>query len=128
MSNQVPILVVDDSRAMVLTLARMLRKAGYHALTAHDGQEALAKLEAGLRPALILTDLNMPGLDGFGLIRAVRARFGVSAPPIIMLTAETSAEAARTARALGAAAWLCKPADQTALLAAIAAGLALSAA
>ncbi|WP_297369650.1 response regulator [Acidocella sp.] len=126
MSVPVPILVVDDSRTMVLTLARVLRKAGYHVITAHDGQEALAKLESGARPALILTDLNMPELDGLGLIREVRARQGVGATPIIVLTAETSESAARAARALGANGWLSKPAEQAVLLDAISANLALS--
>jgi len=120
MTAQATILVVDDSRTMVLTLARVLRKAGYHVTTAHDGVDALTKLESGLHPALILTDLNMPELDGFGLIRAVRARQGLDATPIIVLSAETSESATLEARALGANGWLTKPAGQATLLAAIA--------
>ncbi len=113
MASRRRVLIVDDEENQRSGLAAMVSEWGYTAETAADGQAALAKLEAF--PAhVIVTDLNMPGLDGFGLLRRL-AELG-NAPPAIVLTAYGSIEnAVRTVRDLGAFWFLEKPIQAHAL-------------
>ena len=103
------VLVVDDSRAMRTMLGRMMGEFGFAILQAGHGREALAVLEAEGRPELILLDWNMPEMNGFEVLTAVRAdpRFGDV--PIIMVTTET--EMGQVARAIehGASEYIMKP-------------------
>lgn len=112
------VLAVDDSLTMRELLRQALVSSGYDVTLACDGAEALTLL-AGTVPDLIVTDLNMPNMDGFGLVEAVRG--GQVAPhvPILIVTTETGPALREKARSLGATGWISKPFDEARLLAAI---------
>jgi two-component system, chemotaxis family, chemotaxis protein CheY len=102
------ILVVDDSTSLRQVQEIVLSGAGYEVIQAVDGKDALAKLAAG--PVhLVLTDLNMPNLDGVGLVRAVRADPVHRLTPVIMVTTESQDERKREGKAAGATGWVVKP-------------------
>lgn len=103
------VLVVDDSVTMVLSLKTTLTLNGFQVETASNGQEALGKLQAGLRPGLILTDINMPVMGGMELIRSVRAMPGLKFVPILTLTTESDAGKRSAGKVAGATGWLVKP-------------------
>jgi two-component system chemotaxis response regulator CheY len=102
------VLVVDDSASMRQLVSFTLRRAGFQTLEAVDGLDALERLAAN-RVDLILTDLNMPRLDGIGLIREVRRRPGTRTTPVLMLTTESQESKRQEGRAAGATGWLVKP-------------------
>lgn len=104
------ILAVDDSRSMRQAVSFTLRRAGYTVIEAEDGRDALAKA-VGQRVDLVLTDQNMPNMDGLTLIRELRARGDFQRVPILMLTTESSDEMKQKGRAAGATGWLVKPFD-----------------
>jgi two-component system chemotaxis response regulator CheY len=95
-------LVVDDSRAMRSILARLMSKLGFEVAQAGDGQEALDRLDAGLRPAVALVDWNMPVMDGLTFIKTVRTRDEFRDMSLLMVTTES--EHANIVRALAAGA------------------------
>jgi two-component system, chemotaxis family, chemotaxis protein CheY len=103
------VLVVDDSVTMVLSLKTTLSLHGFQVETASNGQEALGKLQAGLKPGLILTDINMPVMGGMELIRKVRALPGLKFIPILTLTTESEAAKRSEGKLAGATGWLVKP-------------------
>ena len=103
------ILIVDDSATMLMSLKSALSLGGYQVETASDGQQALDKLIAGLRPSLILTDVNMPVMGGLEMIGKVRALPGCRFFPILTLTTESQAAKRDEGRRLGATGWLVKP-------------------
>jgi two-component system, chemotaxis family, chemotaxis protein CheY len=113
------VLVVDDSITMVMSLKTTLSLNGFQAETAGNGQEALEKLEAGLRPDLILTDINMPVMSGMELIRSVRAMSGLKFIPILTLTTESALAKKNEGRIAGATGWLVKPVSGNDLVAVI---------
>jgi two-component system chemotaxis response regulator CheY len=102
-------LVVDDSRAMRLVLGQLLRQAGFEVTDAGDGVEGLARLGQMGRPDVVLVDWNMPGLDGLGFVRAVRAEAAYAGLPLVLVTAEDDAGRVADARAAGADDHLAKP-------------------
>lgn len=102
------VLTVDDSRTMRDMLRLALCDAGYTVVQAVDGLDGLAVLERET-PDVIVTDINMPRMDGFGFIEAVRADAGRRATPILVLTTESDAEKKARARAAGATGWIVKP-------------------
>jgi two-component system chemotaxis response regulator CheY len=110
------VLLVDDSRTILMSISAVLTKSGYAVETASDGTEGLAKVKAGLKPAVILTDLNMPKMDGITFIREVRKVPGARFTPILMLTTESQATKRAEAKAAGASGWLVKPVQPTDLL------------
>jgi two-component system chemotaxis response regulator CheY len=110
------ILVLDDSVTMVMSLSRILKNAGYQVETAANGKEGLAKLAGGLKPNAILTDLNMPQMDGIAFIREARKTPATRFTPIIVLTTESGALKRDEARAAGASGWLTKPTEPNDLL------------
>lgn len=112
------VLAVDDSLTMRELLRKALSTAGFSVMLASDGQEALDRLEAAA-PDLIVTDLNMPRLDGFGLIEAIRGGSNASHVPILVLTTETGQDLKDRARRIGATGWIGKPFDDAALVATI---------
>jgi CheY-like chemotaxis protein len=114
MSDQ-PILVVDDDPTILATVADALDLEGYPVVTATNGAEALEKLNGEARPNLVLLDMRMPVLDGWGFMGAVRER-GL-APSVIVMTA--AADARRWARDIGAHGVLAKPFELDELLAAV---------
>src|SRR5689334_25409478 len=109
------ILAVDDSASMRAVVRFTLEGAGYQALEASDGQDALAKLTRDVR--LILTDLNMPRMDGIELVKQIRANPQFRGLPIVMLTTESQEVRKQAGRAAGATAWIVKPFKPEQLLA-----------
>lgn len=113
------ILIVDDAVSMRGLVAITLRGAGYEVVEASDGKEALAKLAVSSRFDMILTDLNMPNLDGIGLIKAVKAMAKYKFLPIVMLTTESQEDKKREGQQAGAKAWVVKPFKPETLLAVV---------
>jgi len=109
------IIVVDDSAVMRELISAALQTGGYQVLLANDGLEAL-QLAQQVTVDLVLTDWNMPILDGLQLIRALRQLPGYGETPILVLTTETSASDKEEARSAGASGWLRKPIETAVLL------------
>ena len=101
------ILTVDDSASVRQMVKFTLSDAGYTVIEAIDGIDALAKLTKPVN--LVITDLNMPNLDGIGLIRKVRANPACKGIPIIMLTTESQQARKLEGKAAGATGWIVKP-------------------
>ena len=112
------ILTVDDSRTMRDMLRLALVEAGYTVIQAVDGLDGLAVLERE-GADVIVTDINMPNLDGFGFIERVRDGTAHRATPILVLTTESDAEKKERARRAGATGWIVKPFNPEKLVAAI---------
>jgi two-component system chemotaxis response regulator CheY len=110
------ILVLDDSPTMVMSLQHILTSAGYDVETGMNGREGIVKIGEGLKPAVVLTDLNMPELDGIGFIKEARKIATTRFTPIIVLTTESGGRKRDEARAAGASGWLTKPAEPNQLL------------
>jgi two-component system chemotaxis response regulator CheY len=104
------ILAVDDSRSLRQMVVFSLRAAGYQVTEAVDGQDGLDKAKAQLFD-LVLTDQNMPRMDGLALIKSLRLLSRYQKVPILMLTTESSDEMKSKGRAAGANGWLVKPFD-----------------
>lgn len=102
------ILSVDDSASMRQMVKMTLANEGYQVVEAADGREGLQKAQAG-GVDMILTDLNMPHMDGLSMIRAIRALPTGKGVPIIFLTTEATEAKKAEAKAAGATAWLVKP-------------------
>ena len=111
------VLTVDDSRTMRDMLMLALKDAGYRVVQAEDGVHGLEVLQAE-SPDIVITDINMPRMDGFGLIAEVRGQ-GRRSLPILMLTTESSDEKKQRARDAGATGWIVKPFHPEKLAAAI---------
>ena len=118
MSKPTRILTVDDSASMRALLLHALDSHGFEVAQADDGQAALEWLAAN-DVDVIITDINMPRLDGFGFIARVRADERFLGVPILVLTTESSAEKKSQARQAGATGWIVKPFDPTKLIDAI---------
>ena len=103
------VLVVDDSPTMVMSLKTALGMNGFEVETASNGQEALNKLKTGIRPNLILTDVNMPVMGGMEFIGKVRAMADFRFVPILTLTTEGDSAKRDEGKRLGATGWLVKP-------------------
>lgn len=108
------ILVVDDSSTMVLSLKGSLELTGFKVETAADGQLALDMLKGGLKPDLIITDINMPRMDGIELIGHARKLLRFT--PILALTTESQQAKRDEAKRLGATGWMVKPVGSADLL------------
>ncbi|QIK36972.1 response regulator [Caldichromatium japonicum] len=113
------ILVVDDSASFRSVVGLALKGAGYEVIEACDGQDALTKLD-GRKIHLIISDVNMPNMDGITLVGEIRKLPNYKYTPIMMLTTESQPEKKEAARAAGAKAWLVKPFQPPALLDAVA--------
>jgi len=115
------ILVVDDSSVIRESLRGTLAGVGHEVLEAPDGAQALKLVMATPDIELILTDINMPNLDGFGLCREIQNHFtaGQRAPSAIVLTTESSAEMKQKGREVGIKGWLNKPHDPERLVMAV---------
>jgi len=109
------VLVVDDSDMMRQMVAFTLREANFEVVEAENGQDALSKL-AGQNLDLILTDLNMPVMDGIAFIRNARSLAATRYVPILMLTTESQQEKKAEGKAAGATGWIVKPFDPPKLL------------
>ena len=111
------ILVVDDSPTVVKFVTFSLKKNGYSVVTACDGMDAVEKL-SGLENdiSLVITDLNMPNLDGYGLISTLRQNEAHQETPIIILTSEDGDEDRNRGMKVGANSYLVKPFNSSVLL------------
>ncbi|MEJ6395425.1 response regulator [Gymnodinialimonas sp. 2305UL16-5] len=112
------ILAIDDSRTMRNLLSAALGRAGYEVALAEDGAEGLERF-AQTDPDVVITDINMPNLDGFGFIEGARALTRNRVVPILVLTTESAPELRARARAAGATGWIVKPFDDEKLVWAI---------
>jgi two-component system chemotaxis response regulator CheY len=113
------VLVVDDSAVIRQVEETVLAKAGYEVVSANGGKEALVKMETAAFN-LILTDLNMPDLDGVSLIKQVRAGGGKHRlTPIVMVTTESKDTKKQEGKSAGATAWMVKPFTPDQLLAVV---------
>ena len=108
-------MTVDDSASMRDMIRFTLRNAGYEVLEATDGRDALQKL-AGSPTGLLITDLNMPGMNGIEFIKEVRQLPACKFMPILFLTTESQQSKKMEAKAAGASGWIVKPATADELL------------
>jgi len=108
-------MIVDDSVSMRQMVGYTLRQGGYEVIEAQHGQDALGKLQTAVVD-LIITDLNMPVMDGITFIQNVRKQSAMKSKPILMLTTEGLASKKEEGKAAGASGWLVKPFDPEKLL------------
>ncbi|MDE1239176.1 response regulator [Vibrio aestuarianus] len=109
------ILAVDDSVSIRQMLSHTLKDAGYEVETANDGSDALRKAQQ-TKFDVVISDVNMPIMDGFDLVRAIRGKPQYKFIPILMLTTETSMEKKQEGKSAGATGWLVKPFNPDTLL------------
>lgn len=102
------VLTVDDSKTMRDMVGFTLKSAGFEVVEAEDGVRALA-LVAAVKVDLIITDINMPNMDGVTLVRELRARPPFKSTPILILTTEGGDDKKAQGRAAGATGWIVKP-------------------
>jgi two-component system, chemotaxis family, chemotaxis protein CheY len=112
------ILIVDDSASVRQVVGIALKGAGYEVFEGCDGKDALSKLN-GRKVHLIISDVNMPNMDGISFVRAVKQLPNYKFTPIIMLTTESQDEKKREGQAAGAKAWVVKPFKPEQLLGAV---------
>jgi len=112
------VLAVDDSASLRQMVSVVLRGGGYDVVEAVDGLDALSKM-AGRELDLVLTDLNMPKMDGLEFTRQLRAMPAYKFVPVILLTTESNTEKKLQGKAAGATAWIIKPFDPDQLLAVV---------
>lgn len=109
------VLVVDDSVSLRSMVTFTLKKQGYEVVEATDGEDALCKAQNAVCD-LVLTDVNMPHMDGITLCTELRKLSAFKFTPILMLTTENSQEMKQKGRAAGATGWLVKPFNPDTLL------------
>ena len=110
------IFLVDDSATILLSISGILSKAGYAVEKAANAEEALRKFGGGIKADLLITDLNMPGMNGIELIKEVRKLPAYKFMPILFLTTESQQSRKLEAKAAGASGWIVKPATADELL------------
>jgi two-component system chemotaxis response regulator CheY len=112
------IMVVDDSISIRQVVGLALKQAGYDVIEGCDGRDALAKL-TGQKVNLIISDVNMPNMDGISFVRELKTRPAYKFTPVLMLTTESQEDKKEQGKAAGARAWMVKPFKPEALLAAV---------
>lgn len=112
------ILIVDDSASVRQVVGITLRGAGYDVIEGSDGAVGLSKL-TGQRVHLIISDVNMPNMDGIAFVKAVKQLPAYRFTPVVMLTTESQEEKKREGQQAGAKAWIVKPFQPAQLLAAV---------
>ena len=112
------ILIVDDSASLRQVVKLALSGAGYEVIEACDGVDALGKLD-GRKIHLIISDVNMPNMDGITMVKEVKLKPDYKFTPIIMLTTESQEEKKAQGQAAGARAWVVKPFQPAQMLAAV---------
>jgi len=112
------ILVVDNSASLRQVVNLTLQSAGYEVVEACDGRDALTKLD-GKKFHLIISDVNMPNMDGISLLKEVKKHPSYKFTPIIMLTTEAGENKKQEGQAAGAKAWVVKPFQPQQMLAAV---------
>lgn len=111
------ILVVDDSESIREVVSTALEEAGYETTKAIDGQDGLVKLHAAQDIRLVISDLNMPNMDGISFLKEVRQIEKFKYLPIVILTTEAQETKKRAAQKAGATGWIIKPFEQNKLIA-----------
>ena len=112
------VLAIDDSNTMRQMLLHCLSGAGFEVVTAVDGSDGVDKLREN-DPDVVITDINMPIMDGFEFIETVRSGNDASRVPVLVLTTESSPEKKARARDAGATGWIVKPFEPEKLIAAV---------
>jgi two-component system chemotaxis response regulator CheY len=112
------ILVVDDSASLRQVVGIALRGAGFDVIEGCDGKDALAKLD-GRKVHLIVSDVNMPNMDGIAFVKALKQLANYKFTPVIMLTTESQEAKKQEGQAAGAKAWVVKPFKPEQMLAAV---------
>jgi len=102
-------LVVDDSPTMRQMVAFTLTNAGFKVVEAEDGKDAVNKVAAGPKMDIVVTDLNMPEMDGITLIKELRKMAAFKFTPILMLTTESAEDKKKAGKEAGATGWIVKP-------------------
>ena len=102
------ILVDDDSASIRQVVSITLKSAGYSVIEAVDGKDALTKLD-GQKVNLVISDVNMPNMDGISFVKEMKQKANYKFTPVIMLTTEGSDEKKKEGQAAGAKAWVVKP-------------------
>lgn len=110
------IFLVDDSATILLSISGILAKAGYATEKSPNAEDALRKFQGGIKIDLLITDLNMPGMNGIELIREVRKLPSYKFVPILFLTTESQQSRKLEAKTAGASGWIIKPATADELL------------
>ena len=110
------ILIVDDSVTILMSMEAILARGGFTVTTAASGEDAMAKLQKGAKPALIITDIHMGQMNGIELIKKVRVMAGFQFIPILVVTTESQQSKRDEARAAKATGWLVKPVQPDALM------------
>lgn len=113
------IMIVDDSASLRQVVAIALKGAGYDVMEACDGRDALGKL-TGQRVNLIISDVNMPNMDGITFVAELKKNAAYKFTPVIMLTTEATEEKKRAGQMAGAKAWMVKPFQPQQMVAAVA--------
>ena len=113
------ILIVDDSASIRQLMNFTLKGAGYTVVEAVDGKDALTKLD-GQKINLVISDVNMPNMDGITFLKALKQMANYKFTPVIMLTTEGSTEMKQSGQAAGAKAWMVKPFNPEQILKAVA--------
>jgi len=113
------ILTIDDSRTIRDMLNLTLSEAGFEVLQAVDGEDGIDVLEKEERVDLVITDINMPKMDGYGVIRHIRGQSRYNGMPVLVLTTESEKEKRNIAKDAGATGWMVKPFDPERLIATI---------
>ena len=103
------ILVVDDSRSVLAVIGTTLKVAGYNIIQASDGQEGLDVITGGEQVDMIITDLNMPNMDGITFIQEIKKLADYASTPICMLTTETEQSKLEDNADISTDAWITKP-------------------
>ena len=111
-------MVVDDSASMRRVVGIALKTAGYDVIEGVDGKDALGKL-TGQKVHMIISDVNMPVMDGIAFLKAVKQMPAYKFTPVIMLTTESAEEKKREGQAAGARAWVVKPFQPEQLVSAV---------
>lgn len=112
------VLIVDDSASIRQVVSLTLKGAGFEVIEACDGQDALNKL-SGQRVHLMISDVNMPNMDGLTFLKEVKTRPEYKFTPVIMLTTESGEDKKNVGREAGAKAWMVKPFQPEQMLAAV---------
>jgi len=111
-----PVLLVDDSATMLLSMSSIITRAGMPCETASSAEAAIAKVNQGVTPSIVITDYHMPGMHGVELIEKLRRIAATRFVPMLVLTTDSDQGKRSAAKTAGATGWLVKPVDQAQLL------------
>ena len=113
------VMIVDDSRTIRQQVSFTLNKGGYEVVEAEDGADGVEKLTANPDVAMIISDVNMPNMNGLEMVEAIKTAGNHPSLPIVMLTTEGAADLIARAKAAGAKGWLVKPFKPDQLISAV---------